>query len=406
MNPRVLRPALFALLALTAAASAVAESALMNKDFDTARAPSAAKEADKWLVYFGTYTAPGKSRGVYVASFDGATGKLGIPRLAAETESPSFLALHPTRPLLYAVNELDNFGGQLAGSVSAFAIDAATGDLRELGRVSSRGAHPCHLIVDRTGRYVLVANYTGGSVASFALRPDGSLEAAAKSLVQHTGASVDPNRQKAPHAHMIATDPANRHALVADLGLDQLLVYAFDSGRLTPAATPPARIEPGSGPRHFAFSPNGGDLYVLNEMRLTITAFRYEASRLSEFQSVSALPESLKPGLADSGAEIQVHPSGRFVYASLRGQDSLAVFARDARTGRLALVEHVPSGGRTPRSFVIDPTGRYLLAANQQSDQVVVLGIDPVTGRLQPTGEVVGVGAPVSMSFFRASGAR
>jgi 6-phosphogluconolactonase len=414
MNPRVLRPALFGLLALTAAATTAAESALMNKDFEAAKAPAAAKEADKWLVYFGTYTAPGKSRGVYVASFDSATGKLGIPRLAAETESPSFLALHPTRPLLYAVNELDNFGGQPAGSVSTFAIDAATGDLRELGRVSSRGAHPCHLVVDRAGRYVLVANYTGGSVASFALRPDGSLQAAAKSFVQHTGASVDPKRQKAPHAHMIATDPANRHALVADLGLDQLLVYAFDSGRLTPTATPPVRIEPGSGPRHFAFSPNppsgrlraGADLYVLNEMRLTITAFRYEASRLSEFQSVSALPASLKPGPADSGAEIQVHPSGRFVYASLRGQDSLAVFARDAGTGRLALVEHVPSGGRTPRSFVIDPSGRYLLAANQQSDQVVLYRIDPETGRLQPTGEVVGVGAPVSMSFFRASGPR
>jgi 6-phosphogluconolactonase len=413
MNTRVLRPALCGLLALTAAVSSAAGSALMNNDFDTAKAP-AAKEADKWLVYFGTYTAPGKSRGVYVASFDAATGKAGTPRLGAEAESPSFLALHPTRPLLYAVNELDNFGGQLAGSVSTFAIDAATGDLRELGRVSSRGAHPCHLIVDRTGRYVLVANYTGGSVASFALRPDGALTAAPKSLVQHTGASVDPKRQTAPHAHMIGTDPANRYALVADLGLDQLLVYAFDSGRLTPTATPPARVPPGSGPRHFAFSPNppsgrlraGGDLYLLNEMRLTITAFRYEASRLSEFQSVSALPASLAPGLADSGAEIQVHPSGRFVYASLRGQDSLAVFARDAGNGRLTLVEHVPSGGRTPRSFVIDPSGRYLLAANQHSDQVVVFRIDPETGRLQPTGEVVGVGAPVSMSFFRASGPR
>jgi 6-phosphogluconolactonase len=202
---------------------------------------------------------------------------------------------------------------------------------------------------------------------------------------------------------MIATDPANRHALVADLGLDQLLVYPFDSGRLTPSLSPPARLEPGSGPRHFAFSPDGGDLYVLNEMRLTITALRYQAGRLSEFQSVSALPASMKPGPADSGAEIAVHPNRRFVYASLRGHDLLAVFARDAGTGRLGLVEHVPSGGRTPRSFVIDPTGRYLLAANQQSDQVVVFRINPETGRLSPTGATIAVSAPVSMAFFRGS---
>lgn len=365
--------------------------------------PGTVEASDNWRLYFGTYTAPGKSRGIYVASFDGATGKAGSPRLVAETESPSFLALHPTRPLLYAVNEVDNFDGQPAGSVSAFAIDAATGALRELGRVPSRGAHPCHLVVDRTGQYVLVANYTGGSVASFALRPDGSLEATPAGFVQHTGASVDPKRQTGPHAHMITTDPANRNALVADLGLDQLIVYGFDSGRLTPSPASPANLEPGSGPRHFAFSPDGGDLYVLNEMRLTITAFRYAASRLSEFQSVSTLPPGTKPGPADSGAEIQVHPNGRFVYASLRGQDSLALFAREAGTGRLGLVEHVPSGGRAPRSFVIDPTGRYLLSASQKSDQVVVFRIDPETGRLSPTGDVVRVSAPVSMAFFRAA---
>ncbi len=359
---------------------------------------------NQWLVYFGTYTAPGKSRGIYVAGFDGATGKLGPPRLAAETPGPSFLALHPTRPLLYAVNEVDNFEGQRAGSVSAFAVDPATGDLRALGRVSSRGAHPCHLAVDRSGRHVLVANYSGGSVASLPLRPDGSLEAASE-FVQHTGASVDAKRQTAPHAHMIETDPANRFALAADLGLDQLLVYRFDAGRLTPATPPHARVEPGSGPRHFAFAPDGRDVYVLNEMRVTVTAFRYEAGKLAEFQTVPAMPGGAQPGAADSGAEIQVHPSGRFVYASLRGPDSLAVFARDAATGRLELVEHVASGGRTPRSFGIDPSGRYLLAANQRSDQVVVFRIDPETGRLSATGQAIEVGAPVSVTFFRA-GAR
>lgn len=357
---------------------------------------------NQWLVYFGTYTAPGKSRGIYASAFDGATGRLGLPRLAAETPSPSFLALHPARPLLYAVNEVDNFEGQRAGSVSAFAVDAATGDLRALGHVSSRGAHPCHLAVDRSGRHVLVANYSGGSVASLPLRPDGSL-AAASAFVQHTGASVDPKRQTAPHAHMIETDAANRFALVADLGLDQVLVYRFDSGRLTPAAPAQARVVPGSGPRHFAFSPDGRDLYLLNEISVTVTAFRYDAGRLTEFQILSSMPPGAEPGSADSGAEIQVHPSGRFVYASLRGPDSLAVFTRDAATGRLSLVEHVASGGLTPRSFAIDPSGRYLLAANQRSDQVAVFRIDPATGRLSATGQSIDVGAPVSVTFFRVA---
>jgi 6-phosphogluconolactonase len=352
------------------------------------------------LVYFGTYTGP-KSQGVYVSSFDAATGKLGAPRLAAETENPSFLALHPTRPLLYAANEVDNFEGGRAGSVSAFAIDPATGDLRALGRASSRGAHPCHLAVDRGGRHVLVANYSGGSVASLPLRADGGLEPAS-SFVQHTGASVDAKRQKGPHAHMIETDPSNAFALAADLGLDQVLVYRFDagSGRLAAADPPHARVAPGSGPRHFAFSPDGRDLYVLNEMLVTVTAFKHDRGRLTETQTVSAMPSGTPVTPADSGAEIAVHPGGRFVYASLRGPDSLAVFARDAQTGRLTLVEHVPSGGKTPRSFGIDPSGRWLLAAHQRSDQVAVFGIHAATGRLTPTGQVIEVGAPVSVSFF------
>jgi 6-phosphogluconolactonase len=368
------------------------------------RAPDSA--AGQWLVYFGTYTGA-KSRGIYVASFDGASGRLGAPRLAAETESPSFLALHPSRPLLYAVNEVDNFEGARAGSVTAFAIDPASGDLRALGRASSRGAGPCHLAVDRGGRHVLVANYGGGSVASLPIRPDGSLEAAS-SFVQHRGASVDPKRQGAPHAHMIETDPANKFALVADLGLDQILTYRFDAGRglLEPSDPPAARVDPGSGPRHFAFSPDGRDLYVANELRVTVTGSRYDGGRLTGFQTLSSLPAGVQPGAADSGAEIQVHPSGRYVYASNRGPDTIAVFARDAATGRLTLVEHVASGGRTPRSFSIDPGGRYLLAANQRSDQVAVFRIDAQTGRLSPTGQAVEVGAPVCVTFFRAGSPR
>ena len=363
-------------------------------------ARNVAATAREWLVYFGTYTGA-KSKGIYVASFDAATGKLGAPRLAAETESPSFLALHPTRPLLYAVNEVDNFEGQKAGSVSAFAMDPATGDLRALGRASSGGGGPCHLAVDRGGRHVLVANYGGGSVASLPIKADGGVDAPS-SFVQHQGAGADPKRQSRPHAHMIETDAANSFALAADLGLDQVLVYRFDAsgGKLQPADPPFARVEPGSGPRHFAFSPDGRDVYVLNEMRITVTAFKYASGRLTEFQTVSALPAGTTPTPDDSGAEIVAHPSGRFVYASLRGPDSIAVFARDAARGRLTPVERVATGGKTPRGFAVDPSGRWLLAGNQRSDSVAVFKIDAATGRLTPTGQTVEVGAPVSIAFF------
>jgi 6-phosphogluconolactonase len=356
--------------------------------------------AASMVVYFGTYTGA-KSRGIYAATFDDATGQVGTPRLAAETENPSFLALHPTRPLLYAVNEVDNFEGKSAGSVSAFAVDPATGDLRPLGRASSRGGGPCHLSVDRSGRQVLVANYGGGSVASLPIRADGGLEEAA-SFVQHTGVGADPKRQKGPHAHMIQTDPSNRLALVADLGLDQVLLYRFDAdrGQLAPSAPAFARVDPASGPRHFAFSPDGKDLYVLNEIAVSVTGFKYDAGRLTPSRTVSAMPAGREVTPADSGAEIAVHPSGRFLYASLRGPDSLAVFTRDPATGGLSLVEHVSTGGRTPRSFAIDPSGRFLLAANQRSDSVVVFRIDPRTGRLTATGQTVEVGAPVCVTFF------
>ncbi|HUG52789.1 MAG TPA: lactonase family protein [Vicinamibacteria bacterium] len=382
----------FAVRAMVGALVVAAISAALGASATSVRGAS-------W-VYFGTYTGP-KSQGIYVSTFDAATGALGPPRLAAESANPSFLALHPSRPLLYAVNEEDDFEGQRAGSVSAFAIEPATGTLKALGRASSRGAHPCHLAVDRSGRHVLVANYSGGNVASLPLRADGSLEAAS-SVVQHAGSSADAKRQKGPHAHMIEADPGNDFVLAADLGLDQVLVYRFDDdkGLLTPADPPHARVAPGSGPRHFAFSPDGRDLYVLNEMLITVTAFKHQGGRLTEYQTVPATAPGASITPADSGAEILVHPVGRFVYASLRGPDSLAVFARDAQSGRLTLVEHVASGGKTPRGFGIDPSGRWLLAAHQRSDQVVVFGIDAGTGRLEATGQTLEVGSPVSVAFF------
>ena len=384
------------LTALTVAAAAMALAA---------PSPAPPPPSGVSLVYFGTYTGP-QSKGIYVAPFDAATGKLGTLRVAAETQNPSFLALHPTRPLLYAVNEVDDYEGQKAGSVSAFAIDPATGDLRALSRASSRGTAPCHLFVDRSGGHVLVANYSSGSVASLPIRADGGVEAPS-SFVQHAGTGADPKRQKGPHGHMIETDKANRFALAADLGLDQILVYRFDatSGALTPATPPYASLAPGSGPRHFAFSPDGKDVYVLNEMKVTVTALKYADGKLTQYQTVSAMPGGAAPTPADSGAEILVHPSGRFVYSSQRGPDNIAVFARDAATGRLTLVEHVASGGKTPRGFGIDPSGRWMLVGNQKSDQVVVFAIDPKTGRLTATGQTAEVGAPVAVTF-RTGGPR
>jgi 6-phosphogluconolactonase len=351
------------------------------------------------LVYIGTYTGA-KSRGIYVARFDTATGRLTPPELAAESSNPSFLARHPDRALLYAANEVSDFEGQPAGSVSAFTIDAATGRLSLLNRVSSRGADPCHLVVDGTGKNVLVANYTGGSVASLPIRSDGSLSPAS-AFIQHRGSSLDPGRQKGPHAHAVQLDPPNRQLLVADLGLDQVLLYRFDAARgaLEPSAPPFAPLRPGAGPRHLVFGRGGRHVYVVNEMDLTVRVFRYDAGRLVEEQTISTLPAGTKAGKDDSTAEIQVHPSGRFLYASNRGPDTIAVFAVDPGNGHLTPVEHVPTAGRSPRNFAIEPAGRYLLAANQKSDTVAVFRIDPDTGRLSPTGQTVEVGAPVCLTF-------
>ena len=282
--------------------------------------------------------------------------------------------------------------------MTAFAVDAATGELRALSRVSSKGGSPCHLSVDRSGRHVLVANYGGGSIASLPLRADGGV-GEASSFIQHTGSGADPKRQKGPHAHMIETDPANAYALAADLGLDQVLVYRFDAEKGTLTAGEPGRVAPGSGPRHFAFSPDGKDIYVLNEMVVTVTAFKYDKGRLTEAQTLNAMPEGTPVTPADSGAEIMVHPSGKFVYASLRGPDKIAVFARDGKTGKLTLVEHVASGGKTPRGFGIDPSGRYLIAGHQRSDQVFVFRIDAKTGKLTPTGQVIETGSPACIVF-------
>ena len=359
------------------------------------------------IVHIGTYTGP-SSKGIYVSRLNTATGALTEPVLAADTPSPSFLALHPSRDLLYAVNEIGDYEGKPAGSVSAFAIDRRTGLLTLINRQPSGGGGPAHISTDRKGTHVLVANYGGGSVAALPIAPDGSLRPMS-GFVQHTGSSVNPARQKEPHAHSIDLDPSGQRAYVADLGLDKILIYRFNSdagagaGTLQPSEPPFATVEPGSGPRHVAFHPSGRFTYVINEMVLTVTAFARDAASgaLKTLQTISTLPEGVKPPQTFSTAELTMHPSGRFLYGSNRGHDSITVFAVDQSSGQLTFVHNEPTGGSTPRSFGIDPSGRWLLAANQRSDSILVFRVDQASGKLTATGTRISVGAPVCLTFLR-----
>jgi 6-phosphogluconolactonase len=362
-------------------------------------AVAAGSAPQQYLVYVGTYTDHG-SKGIYAYRFDSSTGKLVSLGLAAETAEPSFLAVDSNGRFLYAANETANFNGQPTGAVSAFATRSETGKLSLLNQVSSHGADPAHIILDRAGKYALVSNYTTGSVAVFPVLKDGRL-GEATAFVQHKGSSVNPERQKGPHAHAIALSPNNRFAIVADLGLDQLLVYSFDATKGTFGANPQiVRASPGAGPRHLAFSSDGRFLYVINEMQSSVVAYSYNESTgaLDELQTISTLPKNFSGD--NTAAEIEVHPSGKFLYASNRGDDnSIAVFAIDSRAGTLTHVENNPAGGKTPRNFSIDPTGSWLLVANEDSNDIVVFRIDGKTGQLTPTGDVIQVPSPTCLKF-------
>ena len=356
----------------------------------------------KQFVYFGTYTGA-QSKGIYVSRLDLSTGNLSAPVLAAEIASPSFLAIHPHHQFLYAVNEISNFSGDKSGAVSSFSIDATAGKLTLLNQKTSGGDGPCHLDLDKSGKFVLVANYGGGSIETLRIRDDGSLTDPS-AFIQHKGSSVNPQRQEGPHAHYITTDPANRFALACDLGLDKVLVWQFGAsdGILVPNDPPSASVKPGSGPRHLAFHPIGRFAYVINELFCTVTAFSYDEARgeLKELQTISSLPadETVKPNY--STAEIEVHPSGNFLYGSNRGHNTIVVYAIAKKSGKLTLVEHQSTQGKTPRGFSIDPTGQYLLAGNQDSNTVVVFRINPKSGCLTPAGKSIEVGAPVCVKFM------
>ena len=347
----------------------------------------------QWILYVGTYTRQ-VSKGIYAYRFDAGTSELTSIGLAAEVSNPSFLAVHPKQRFLYAVGE------DAKGTISAFAVEGGTGMLRPLNTVSAKGSGPCHVTLDRTGKWLFVANYGSGSTGAFPIHPDGTL-GEATALIEHAGSSINPSRQTGPHAHSVNISASNRFLIVTDLGLDKALIYRFDTtkGTLTPNEPAFAQVAPGSGPRHLAFSPHGDFVYVLNEMTTTVTALRYDKRRgsLREIQTISALP----PGFSgsNSGAEIEVHPTGRFLYSSNRGHDSITVFAIDERSGLLKAMDWVSTQGKTPRNFAIDPTGNFLLAANQNSNTIVVFRIDQKTGGLTATGNVAEVPSPVSLVF-------
>ena len=353
--------------------------------------PNAFAQGDL-LVYIGTYTRQ-NSKGIYAYRFQPSTGKLTEIGLVGETSNPSFLAVHPNKKFLYAANENGT------GTVSAFSIDAATGKLTLLNQVSSKGSGPCHVALDKAGKWLFVANYNNGSAAAYPVQDDGKL-GEATATVQHAGSSANRQRQSGPHTHSANLSPDGKFVIFADLGLDQLIAYPLDKTKGMDTANPTVnKVAPGSGPRHFAFHPKGKFAYVCNEITATVTAFEYQPGNggLKELQTVSMVPKDYTGN--KSAAEIFVRPDGKFLYASNRGHDSIVVFAIDAKKGTLTPVDWTPTQGKTPRGFAIDPTGGYLFAANQDAGGVVLFRIDKKTGKLAATGDKMNVTLPVCVVF-------
>jgi len=365
----------------------------------------ASASAKDFLVFFGTYTNE-LSQGIYVSRLDAKSGKLSAPELAAQTPSPCYLAVSPNEKFLYAANSVKNFSDNSitnGGAVSAFTIDPATGRLALLNQKCSGGAGPCHVSVDASGKVLFVANYNSGSVKAFLLETNGALGAGGD-CVAHVGHSVNTNRQASAHAHCICADPSNRFALACDLGTDEIVVYPFDMRQagLLPAKAETFAVPPGSGARHLAFSRDGQFVHVLNEMACTVTTFAWnsEKGKLNVLETISALPPDVAVQNNFTAAEIVA--SGRFVYATIRGHDSVSVFSAEGQTGRLTFLQNVSAGGQVPRGLGVDPTGRWLITGNQKSDNAVEFAIDATTGKLVATGQQLKIGSPVDVKFVRS----
>ncbi len=359
-----------------------------------------------YFVYVGTYTGP-RSKGIYRFRYDPRSGQLSPSGLAAEVVNPSFLVADPTHRFLYAVTEMGEEPGAHSykknGFISSFSIDPRTGALKLLNKVSSDGGGPCHLVVDKTGKMLFVANYGSGNVASFAIGPDGSI-GKRTGFDQHSGSSVNPMRQKGPHAHAVVLSPDNRFLFVPDLGMDQIKIYRVHAaqGTFAPNDPPFASVKAGLGPRHFTFGRGARFAYAVCEMGSSVVVFAYDAANgsLKPVQTISTLPSGFTG--EDNSAEIGVGSSGRFLYASNRGSDSITVFSIDPQNGTLSKIQVEPTGGKIPRNFAIDPTGKKLIAANQNSDLMTVFDIDQKTGKLAPTSQRFDVPAPVCILFVPA----
>lgn len=349
------------------------------------------------FVYVGTYTKrpQGHGDGIYVCRFDPEAGSMTHVQTVSGVVNPSFLALSGDGRHLYSITE-----GEEAG-VAAFSRNAESGELRELNSEAAQGIGACYISLDHSGRFVLVANYGSGTVAALPISRDGRLQPAS-SWVQHEGSSVHPDRQEGPHAHMIAPAPDGRFIFAVDLGADRIFAYRLDmsTGKLDPvdSASAGARAEPGAGPRHFAFTPDGRYVYVINELASTLTAYAYEGATgaMRPLATVSTLPEDFDG--QNTTAQVVVSPDGKFVYGSNRGHDSIACWAI-GDDGMLTFVERVSSGGKEPRNFNIDASGNWLLAANQKSDSVVTFRRDPATGMIEFAGTVAQVPTPVCVVF-------
>ena len=360
---------------------------------------------DGELLYVGTYTDDGRSDGIYLIRIDGRSGQLRLAGSAAAGANPSFLAIHPNGRVLYAVNELEQYNGRATGAVGAFAIAGDTGALTNLGEEPSEGGAPCFVSVDGSGRVVLIANYVGGSVALLPIQSDGVL-APATSVVKHTGSGPNADRQNEPHAHCIVADPSNRFALAADLGADRVFVYRLDlDGKsLRHVEAGDAVMRAGAGPRHIAFHPTLPLLFVACELDSTVVSLRFENARgaLSPLETRSTVPAGWIG--TNYPADIHIAPSGRTLYVSNRGHNSLAVFSVAEATGALSLVQLVPTGGDWPRNFSLDPTGRWVLVANQRSNSIIVFGRDEESGKLTSTRQRIALPSPVCLRFRARSG--
>jgi 6-phosphogluconolactonase len=369
--------------------------------------PDSGPAKDNYFVYVGTYTGP-NSKGIYAYRFDAKTGHLTPLGLAAAGVNPSFVITDPHHRFLYAVNEVGNANNpdpnKKNGYLSSYAIDPKTGSLQFLNKVPSGGSGPCHIATDQTGTMLFAANYGSGSVASFAINPDGSI-GAMTGVDQHSGSSVNPQRQEGPHAHSVVVSPDNRFLFVPDLGIDKILIYRVDAakGTFTPNDPSSVSVKAGLGPRHFAFSKGAKFAYAICELGSSVVAFSYDhaTGSLKPIQTISTLPADFTG--RNGSAEIEVDHSGQHVYASNRGNDSIAVFMISQQDGTLTKIQVEPTQGKTPRNFALDPTGKFLLAANQDTNNIAVFGVDPKSGQLTPANEVVEVPSPVSIVFVPAA---